>query len=306
MHTINSNFTYKTIMSFYITMFFLFICSSSYANDPFQQANLHLSKGEYEEALKIYRVIKKTYPNSDWEKKAYLSTASAFEKQGKLSDAIEEHLKIIKKYPGKSEAENALLSCARIKTILKDNNGALAFYKEYHNSFARGEQRSLAYFNMASIYRQSGNPNAALKVYNEIINNYPEDVWIHGWAAIYSGDIYAARKEYDKAVETYSKTIKSKENAFLAGLSELHKGQAFIEKKDYDNAEETFQKLLKQTNLFTEEALIGLGRAQMESGEPALAKEVFQSVGDLFPASVWKVYADKKIAEIEELLKKKK
>ncbi|PKL91469.1 MAG: hypothetical protein CVV21_07745 [Candidatus Goldiibacteriota bacterium HGW-Goldbacteria-1] len=277
-----------------------------WAEDPFVTAEKLSSAGKYEEAIKLYRTIRATYQGADWELKARAGIAKTYEKKGDLDTACNEYKDIYSKYPKTKSGEDALLSCARIKTILKDNNGALAFYKEYHNSFARGEQRSLAYFNMASIYRQSGNPNAALKVYNEIINNYPEDVWIHSWAAIYSGDIYAARKEYDKAVETYSKTIKSKENAFLAGLSELHKGQAFIEKKDYDNAEETFQKLLKQTSLFTEEALIGLGRAQMESGEPALAKEVFQSVGDLFPASVWKVYADKKIAEIEELLKKKK
>jgi len=277
-----------------------------WAEDPFITAEKLSSTGKYEEAIKLYRTIRATYQGADWELKARVGIARTYEKKGDLETACSEYKDIYSKYPKTKSGEDALFSCARIKTILKDNNGALAFYKEYHNSFARGELRSLAYFNMASIYRQAGNPNAALKVYNEIINNYPEDVWIHGWAAIYSGDIYAAQKEYDKAIATYSKTIKSKENAFLAGLSELHKGQAFIEKKDYDSAEETFQKLLKETNLFTEEALIGLGRAQLESGEPALAKEVFQSVGDLFPASVWKVYADKKIAEIEELLKKKK
>ncbi|HPI03006.1 MAG TPA: tetratricopeptide repeat protein [Candidatus Goldiibacteriota bacterium] len=276
------------------------------AEDPFKSAEKLTAQGKYEEALKLYRTIRATYKGADWELQARQGIAKTYEKKGDLETACTEYKDIYTKYPGTNQAADAILSFARLKTALKDRNGALEAYKLYHNNFARGEYRSLAYFNMASIYREAGNPNAALKIYNEIINNYPEDIWIHGWAAVYSGDIYAAQKEYDKAIESYSKTIKTKENGFLAGLSELHKGQAFIEKKDFDSAEETFQTLLKNTNQFTEEALIGLGRAQMGNGEPVLAKEVFQSVGDLFPDSVWKVYADKKIAEINELLKKQK
>jgi tetratricopeptide (TPR) repeat protein len=158
---------------------------------------------------------------------------------------------------------------------------------------------------MASIYKDKGDKTSALKIYNEIILNYPEDLWTHSWAAIYSGHIYSGLGKYDEAVKSYDKVIKTPGNAFLASFSELSKGEAYLSGKDYDSAEETFQKLIKSSKYFSEEALIGLGNTHFENKEYDLAKEVFQSIGDLFPDSVWLTYAENKMKIIEKKLAKK-
>jgi tetratricopeptide (TPR) repeat protein len=271
--------------------------------NPLEQADKFYSMEKYKEALGIYEKIIATYPGTDWASMAYLMSARAYEKMGKMDDADAEYKVIINKHAKSGIAEEAYFAIARIRSGKGKSAEALRAYDSYLKNYPAGEFRVMALFDVACIYKEKGNSSAALDKFGEILKNYPNEAWFYSWAAIYTGHIYYMKKDYDTAIESYQRVLNTKDNQMLYTLSCLHRGQACIEKRDYKTAENIFQNIIKTTQYFTEEALYGLARAEYDSSEFDLAKETLTSLVQLFPDTVWKADAERKLARIQKKLK---
>ncbi len=290
----------------FLTLFLLGIIQFSLAADPFAEAKALTDKGRYEDALKLYMKVKQTYPGSEWVPQCIMEMARTYEKMKKYEDAVAEYKNLIEQYKASPQAEEAYFAVGRIKTSQNSMAQAVRAYDLYIKNYPKGEYTVMAYFNAASLYKDAGKSAEALKYFNEILRNYPEEIWFYSWAAIYSGDIYTLRKEYDQAIESYQRVIRSEKNKVLYSLSCLHRAQACMEKNDYITAKAVFNDLLKSNNFFQEEALYGLGKSQYKLGEYELAREVYTSLLQMFPDTIWRNNVEKGLKLMDKRIKKQR
>ncbi len=284
--------------------FLFFFILPVISDDLINQAESLYQKGKYEEAIKICLKIKKVYPGSDWDLSAHFITAKIYEARGENEKAIEEYKKIIFNFKDNIYAEEAFFYIAKIRTKMGQYINAVKAYEAYIQKFPDGKYIILAIFNAALIYKQNANYSEALNKFNDILRKYNSDFWFYNWSAIYSGHIYAEKGDFDKAIEYYDRVIKKENNEALLSLANLYKGMIFIKKKDYEKAKDTFQKILKTTSSFSEEAMLGLAEANFKSGEYELANEIYQSLLEIYPDTVWKNYAENKIKKLKKFLEK--
>ncbi|MEI7542349.1 MAG: tetratricopeptide repeat protein [bacterium] len=274
--------------------------------DPFTEAKTLSEKGKYAEAIKVYMRVKQLYPDTEWVPRSILQVALNYEKMNKYDDAIAEYKTLIEKYSTLHVAEEAYFAIGRIRTTQNMAVQAVKAYELYLRNYPKGEFAVMAYFNEAAIYKQTGNKDEALRCFNEILNNYQNELWFHSWAAIYSGDIYSGRKDYDRAIAKYQKVTDSDKNKVLYSLSLLHLAQANMEKNDFISAKNAFNELTHKDNFFQEEALYGLGKSYYKLGEYKLAKDVYTSLLQMFPETIWRKNVEKGLKLMDKKINKQR
>ena len=293
----------------YIIIFLVFqfvLISFSFAADPFAEAKKLSDKGRYADAIKLYMDIKQRYPGSDWVPQCIMQMARTYEKMKKYDDAVAEYKNIIEKYPTLNQAEEAYFVIARIRTSQNLFQPAIRAYELYIKNYPKGDYTVMAYFNAASLYKDTGKTTEALKYFGEILKDYTNQTWFYSWAAIYSGDIYVGRRDFDAAIESYQRVIRSDKNKVLYALALLHRAQACMEKNDFITAKAVFNALLRSNNFFQEEALYGLGKSHYKLGEYELAREVYTSLLQMFPDTVWRKNAEKGLKLMDKRISKQR
>jgi tetratricopeptide (TPR) repeat protein len=287
-----------------IVIFLFFLITTLSSQDLIQQAENLYKNEKYDDVLKICLRVYQIYPKSDWELTAHKLAARVYEKRNQLEKAIDEYKKIITNFTDNLQVEEAYFSIARLRMLMNQDANALKAYEAYLQKFPDGKYNILAIFNMGLIYKTNGNFTSALNKFNEIIRYYNNDLWFYNWAAIYSGHIYAEKGDYDKAIEYYDRVVKRDKDNSMYSLALLYKGRVFIQKKDYKTAQMVFQQILKFSSAFSEEAMIGLADAYYKAGEYELANEIYQSLIEIYPSTVWKNYVENELKKIKNLLKK--
>lgn len=295
----------KKLLSLLI-IFQLVLAGLCLADDPFAEAKKLTDKGRYADAIKIYMKVKQVYPNSEWVPQCIIQMARTYEKMKRPNDALAEYKSLMEKYPSLTLAEEAYFAIGRIRTSQNQLALAIKAYDLYIKNYPKGEYTVMAYFNAGSLYKDAGNSAQALKYYNEVLRNYANEPWFYNWAAIYSGDLYSGRKDYDMAIESYQRVIRSENNKVLYALSLLHKAQANMEKNDFIAAKGIFNELLRSNNFFQEEALYGLGKSHYKLGEYEMAREVYTSLLQMFPDTVWRKNAEKGLGLMDKRIDKKR
>jgi len=281
----------------------VFLSAATSSGNPMEKADSLYKNGRYAEAAEICANIKAVYPDTDWAMMAFLMNARILEKTGKNDDAITEYRAIITRFPKSSVAEEAYFAVARIRAASGKESDAASAYRSYLKNYPNGEYGAMALFNLAMIYKRNNDDRNALAAFEEIMRKYSNEAWFYSWAAIYSGHIYSAKKDFDRAIESYQRVIKSRENTFLYSLSMLHRARAFMDKKDYKTSSALFQEIIKANNHFIEEALYGLGQSQYLDTEFEQAKETFTTLLQLFPKTYWRENAQARLKVIEKRLK---
>ncbi|MCE5300306.1 MAG: tetratricopeptide repeat protein [Spirochaetia bacterium] len=264
------------------------------ASDPVTQAEELFAQKKYDSALKAAITVKQMYPKTEWYLQALELTARIYEKQKQYDKSVEAYKEIFTSYPGTERAEEAYFSIGRIRSSRGEAALAVKSYELYLKNYPHGEYRVMALFDAGGLNRELGRDGEALRNYGEILKYYPGDVWFYSWSAIYSGHIYMKRRDFDRAIENYQRVIKTDENMVLYTLSALNRAQAFMEKDDCTTARAIFNEILRTPGGYLqEEALYGLGKANYKLGEYDLAKEIYISLLQMFPDTVWRPNVEK-------------
>ncbi|MEI7640673.1 MAG: tetratricopeptide repeat protein [bacterium] len=273
------------------------------SEEPLAQAKKYFDMGRYEEAIKIYNMIKIKYPDSKWALDAQTMAAKTYEKQGHLQKAIDEYTDIINKNKESEKTEEVFFDIGRLLSDNQQIDRAINAYNLYTKRFPSGQFFVVAVFNMASLQKEKEDTNAALKNYEIIMTDYPHESWFYNWSAIYSGHIYYKRKEYSKALGYYERVSTKADNKYLKTLATLYMGMVYMDTNKIAEAKNVFQTILKTTNIFTEEALLGLGNAHYKAKEFEEASEVYQSLMDMYPDTNWKNDIERKLENITKTAK---
>lgn len=276
------------------------------SSDPIVRSRQLIKAGKNNDALKLLMTVRQKFPDSDWARQSYIMSAGIYEKANRYDDALAEYKNIIQKYPSADIAEESYFSIARIKSGHDQDAQAIKAFAAYLKNYPRGRYTVMALFDIATLYKQEGRHNDALKYFDEVLKNYPNEDWFYSWSAIYSGHIYVIHKDYNKAIGYYQMVIKKKDNTFLYTLAELYSGQAYMDKKEYASAITVYKDILKGNRYFQEEALYGMGDAHYKLGEFDMAKEVYISLLEMFPKTVWRDNVEKSLKFINLKLDKQR
>ena len=200
------------------------------------------SKDKYDEAIRYYNEAVVLQPTSAW---VYYERGVAYSSKDDCERAVEDLTKAIELDPDfiGSYIERGF---NRIKT--GDYDGAISDYKWVikHDDLSK----AAAYCNLGDAYRRKGDFDTALKKCNKVIALKPAYYYpykIRGW-------VYYDRKEYEKAIEDFTKAINSLADGLedeAAGVYDL-RGRCYRAISQEDCADSDLAKAKELRNTKTE------------------------------------------------------
>ncbi len=106
----------------------------------------------------------------------YVGRATVAINEKNFNVAIEEYEKLIADHPGSQQAEEALMTIARIQADeLKQYDRAIASYKRYLDAYPEGKQAPIALFLSAYLYHNELNDLGNAKaMYEQFLAKYPD------------------------------------------------------------------------------------------------------------------------------------
>ena len=140
--------------------------------------------------------------------------AQAYSKKGNFNDAIEVYRKILKLYPDSQNSYRALFLMGLVYSKdLKDEKKAETIFQKFSEKYPNGEE---LLYNEAQSFSEKGDFPSAIKTYEEILKLYPESVHSCR-AQFLIGFVYSENlKKPDKAKEVYQKVIEKYPDCDLA------------------------------------------------------------------------------------------
>ncbi len=261
---------------------------SIYYDDAlFELGRTELILGREAEALSFYNQLINEYPNSNYLAGTYLKTGLIHYNRKEDDLALTAFDEVIKKYPGTSEAKQAL---GKIKKIYIDKGDASAF-QDYINGvpfadISKNELDSTTYVIAENAYLE-GKCDKAVRDFSNYVKRYPDGLFslnAHYYRAdcelkgefyeeavidfefvvakfqnkftekslLALGGIYRKLSKNDEAITAYKRLEKSanrKENVRYAVINLM---QLYVEKEDFDNASGYANSVLNGAGLMDE------------------------------------------------------
>ncbi|MFB0506673.1 MAG: tetratricopeptide repeat protein [Thermodesulfobacteriota bacterium] len=224
-------------------------------------------------------------PNIDW---VYYLLGRTYYLQGKILEAKEVFLKVVREFPSFQHKGNALFWLARTWLELGNNEEAVKYYREFVLRHHKNEHLSEAYFDLGNIYVQWKRFIEA-EYYLKELMSYPvaEDTLIQ--AQYFLGLIFFNQGRYREAEDQLDKVIINpassrkpyfREALFL--LAEIRLRLSHFEKAR--QAYFTFSRLFPKDTL-SPDVLFGLGWSQYRSGDVQGAIQTYLQFKKRFPDS---------------------
>lgn len=132
---------------------------------------------KHQKAIDILNDVAKKYPNSDHAVKALFAIADIQENRIKNpQQAIYDYLQVVTSYPASIEAVRSLEAVAEIKRKLKDYNAAIAVYNELIQKYPENTASRKALTQIAEIYQKNLKENEnAVETLTRFYKLYPQD-----------------------------------------------------------------------------------------------------------------------------------
>ena len=120
----------------------------------------------------------------------------------------------------------------------KDYRGAYSAYKAYTDEFAKGRALSYAILRMGRCLHLLKKRNAAVRVYQEVVDYFPNDVRYAAGALYHMGQAHLENGDEKKCLATWAKMVKDKDYAKQpnSGTALEHLAKAMDKAKKYEEA----------------------------------------------------------------------
>jgi TolA-binding protein len=140
--------------------------------------------------------------------------ADAYSEKGDFNDAIKIYRKILKLYPKSPTSYRALFLMGLVYAQdLKDDRKAETVFQKFLEKYPNGEE---LLYNEAQSFSEKGDFTSAIGTYERILKLYPESSYSYK-AQFLIGFVYSENlKDYDKAKEVYEKVIEKYPDCDLA------------------------------------------------------------------------------------------
>jgi TolA-binding protein len=258
---------------------------SNLVNDANMEiANTYLADERFREAIPYLTTIINSTGNNSLKPQAYLKTGIAYYNLNNNESAIAQYKQLLNNYPNSPEAENAL---DNLKVIYVEQ-GKPSEYADVARQAGKpisvSAEDSLTY-SAAQLQYENGNMTAALEGFNTYLQRFSDGTYSTN-AQYFRAEIYNARKDWQKALNSYTVVAERAPNTYAERAVLQAARINFFELKNYADAERYYAQL-KQITASQEnrlEAMRGLLRSQYQqqkwSDAVANAKELLAQKGN--------------------------
>jgi tetratricopeptide (TPR) repeat protein len=246
-------------------------------------ANTYLADERFREAIPYLTTIINSTGNNSLKPQAYLKTGIAYYNLNNNESAIAQYKQLLDHYPNSPEAENALDNL-KIIYVEQGKPGEYAdVARQAGKPISVSAEDSLT-FTAAQLQYDNGNMAAALEAFNTYLQRFSDGTYSTN-AQFYRAEIYSARKDWPKALSSYTVVAERAPNTFAERAVLQAARINFFELKNYAEAERYYAQL-KQITASQEnrlEAMRGLLRSQYQqqkwSDAVANAKDLISQKG---------------------------
>ncbi|HJW16353.1 MAG TPA: tetratricopeptide repeat protein [Flavisolibacter sp.] len=246
-------------------------------------ANTYLADERFREAIPYLTTIINATGNNSMKPQAYLKSGIAYYNLNNNESAIAQYKQLLNNYPNSPEAENAL---ENLKVIYVEQ-GKPSEYADVARQAGKpisvSAEDSLTY-SAAQLQYENGNMPAALEAFNTYLQRFSDGTYSTN-AQYYRAEIYNTRKDWQKALSSYTVVAERAPNTFAERAVLQAARINFFELKNYAEAERYYAQL-KQITASQEnrlEAMRGLLRSQYQqqkwSDAVANAKDLISQKG---------------------------
>lgn len=179
----------------------------------FASAEAFFEKGNYAEAIRLYKQVIREYSNYDWAQKALFQMGRAYMKLKNWSQARESFQKYLKTYPDAEVSDEVNLYLAQILTQQGQYGKAAAFYENILKMEDKEDLQVQAQYGLAEIYMAKQEYEAALMAYLRVLVVFynhsqwvPQAMFKAGLCYEKLNDIARAKQIYEEIRTDYPKT----------------------------------------------------------------------------------------------------
>src|SRR6476620_5059637 len=246
-------------------------------------ANTFLADERFREAIPYLTTIINSTGNNSLKPQAYLKTGIAYYNLNNNESAIAQYKQLLDHYPNSPEAENALDNL-KIIYVEQGKPGEYAdVARQAGKPISVSAEDSLS-FTAAQLQYDNGNMAAALDAFNTYLQRFSDGTYSTN-AQFYRAEIYSARKDWSKALSSYTVVAERAPNTFAERAVLQAARINFFEMKNYAEAERYYAQLKQITSSQENrlEAMRGLLRSQYQqqkwSDAVANAKDLISQKG---------------------------
>lgn len=238
--------------------------------------------------IKTLQKLVVNYPNSNYKDDALFEIAQSYVKMADTKQAIEYLKRLIESHPNSELVPAAYVQSGLLFYNSDNNILAIKYYKDAINKFPGSEAAKDAYVGLKNIYVdinqldeyfafvQSKGQSAPVVTTNE------QD----SLSYIAAEKIYMTGncKEAAMAFEKY--TLQYSSGSYLLN-AHFYKGDCNYQAKKFDEALFSFNYVIQQAaNMFTEQALLGCARIQLDKKEYTKSSELYSRLAENYPDPV--------------------
>jgi TolA-binding protein len=241
-----------------------FPTSSLIADANMEVANTYLAEEKFREAIPYLNNVLKATDNSDLKPQTYLKLGVAYFNLNSNTEALKNYSILVNQYPNSPEADDAL---ENVKAIYVEEGkpGEYAdFMRKAGKPISVNTEDSLTYA-AAELQYQNGNTAGATTSFENYVQRFPNGAYAID-ANFYLGEIYYAKKNWNKALSGYEAVAAKAPNSYAEKAVLQAARVYFFELKNYARAEEYFVQLKDITGNqeYKLEAMRGLLRSQYQ------------------------------------------
>lgn len=247
-------------------------------------AYIYLNTGNYDQAIEEFRSVISRYPGTEWAARAQYNIGDSYYNSGNFEAAIDAYRQVLEDYPRSQYIIEAIdgIQFAQMSAGMDDTstNALEDFLDENPTSTTADRLR----FRQAENVFQAGDYNGAVsefRQYLRITNNrelMPE-------AYFNLGDAYMRTGRISEAAETFETLINDFPNSERAAPALAQLARIQLELGNYEESKRRYSELGELDSRYQQEALLGIGNANLELGERAEARQNFENVLAINPDS---------------------
>lgn len=202
----------------------------------FRQAENLLQAGDYEAAISSFRQYLRITNSTRLLADAHYNLADAYERSGKMDEAIASLNEIKNNHTRSDRYETALLDLGRLYVMQEDYSNALSAYETLRNTTTR--LRREATIGMANTYLAMNDPQRALQLYRQNLERFPDDTATKLGIAKVAYQL----QDYDEAEESL-RTIAQKETGELGAEAQYYLGRVYQQRNQWNDAIQAFSRV---------------------------------------------------------------
>lgn len=239
-------------------------------------AGIYRQRSDFDRALKLYEKARDTYEDASTRRQAMAAIGGIHAELGRLDKAREIYNELLE------DAADTPISRATALMGLADLDGrggdlarAIATYRQVLELSVPEDTKIGVYHALAQLYVQQGQFAQARAIYEELGDNYPQNVEHLAAARFGEAETMRQNGDFDNALTVYNEVVEKSADPTIKARARVAIGRTYLDKKDFKQAQAAFEAVSNDATVLA---------AQKLEARAALA-DVLRQTGDLDAAA---------------------